>query len=228
MSQNRATKHEETSDESGYDSDGATIANSSVNLKFDDDAGSKIVQYTKELWDVCPSPDEINPPTRPKKICDPKYASEILTVVRNGYFVSLEMMLKGFDANIRDPRTGRSALSVAAESGNFLITELLLKNGADVNSHQYSISGTPPGSSFEGHAIWLSGRTPLHWAIASKHTQIAKLLLQYGANPNSRNTAGRTVLQEACNTNNPEAVELLLQWGADVNAITPHSVSISR
>lgn len=70
-----------------------------------------------------------------------------------------------------------------------------------------------------------SGRTPLHWAIANKHTKIANLLLQYGANPNSRNTAGRTVLQEACYTNHSESAELLLQWGADVNGISSHSVS---
>lgn len=223
MSQNRAAKHEETSDQ--HDDDDATIVKSSANFKFDDDAGSKIAQYTKELWDVYPGSEEITPPTKPKRVCDPKYAGELLTAVRNGYLVSLEMMLNGFDANIRDPRTGRNALSVAAETGNLLTTEFLLKNGADVNSHQYSISGTQPGGTYQQEAIVLSGRTPLHWAIANKHIQTAKLLLQYGANPNARNSAGRTVLQEACFTSHPESVELLLQSGADVNGISSHSVS---
>lgn len=135
------------------------------------------------------------------------------------------MMLTGFDANIRDPRTGRNALSIAAETGNSQIAEFLLKNGADVNNRQYSISGKPPGTTFQQEAIVLSGRTPLHWAIAKKHTDIVKLLLQHGANPNVRNSAGRTVLQEACYTDLPESVELLLQSGADVNGISLHSVS---
>ena len=93
MSQNRAAKHEETSDQ--HDDDDATIVKSSANFKFDDDAGSKIAQYTKELWDVYPGSEEITPPTKPKRVCDPKYAGERLTVVRNGYLVSLEMMLNG-------------------------------------------------------------------------------------------------------------------------------------
>ena len=168
-----------------------------------------------------PDPDGLLPPTRPKKICDSKYADAL----KNGDLVSLEMMLTGFDANIRDPQTGRIALSIAAETGNSQIAELLLKNGADVNNRQYSISGKPTRPTFQQEAIVLSGRTPLHWAIAKKHTDIVKLLLQHGANPNVRNSAGRTVLQEACYTNHLESAELLLQSGADINGISLHSVS---
>lgn len=220
MGQNSATRHKGKNDRPGNQSNGTNV-DSSVNFKFDDDAGLKIKQYTNELRDVHPDPDGLLPPTRPKKICDSKYADAL----KNGDLVSLEMMLTGFDANIRDPQTGRIALSIAAETGNSQIAELLLKNGADVNNRQYSISGKPTRPTFQQEAIVLSGRTPLHWAIAKKHTDIVKLLLQHGANPNARNSAGRTVLQEACYTNHPESAELLLQSGADINGISLHSVS---
>lgn len=104
-SQNRATNYEATSGKAEIDSNGTTV-NSCVNFKFDDDVGSKIVQYTKELWDVHPSPEEISPPTRPKKSCDPKDANEILTAVRNNCLKILRSALREIDANIETLEPG--------------------------------------------------------------------------------------------------------------------------
>lgn len=128
------------------------------------------------------------------------------------------MFLNHVDIDTRDPRTGRTALSFAAEHGNAELTKLLLVNGSKVNIRQYSLSNHRQGRKVNQWPAMTSGRFPLHWAIVGKHSAIVDLLLQYGANPNSRNTAGRTCLQDACMENDLETVELLLQNGADVNA----------
>lgn len=62
------------------------------------------------------------------------------------------------------------------------------------------------------------GYTPLHRACYNNFVDIAKLLLQYNANPNAKTNMGWTPLHSACKWSNAECVSLLLQHGADVNA----------
>jgi ankyrin len=63
----------------------------------------------------------------------------------------------------------RTPLSVAAEHGHEDMVRFLLDRGAWINLGDRS----PPG------------RPPLHHAVAGNHVQIAKLLLEHGADPNS-------------------------------------------
>ncbi|KAH8249656.1 hypothetical protein KR032_011116 [Drosophila birchii] len=62
------------------------------------------------------------------------------------------------------------------------------------------------------------GYTPLHRAAYNNFVDMAKLLLQYQANPNARTELGWTPLHSACKWNNADCAQLLLQFGADVNA----------
>lgn len=62
------------------------------------------------------------------------------------------------------------------------------------------------------------GYTPLHRAAYNNFVDMAKLLLQYNANPNARTELGWTPLHSACKWNNADCAHLLLQFGADVNA----------
>ncbi|KAH8375733.1 hypothetical protein KR093_003141 [Drosophila rubida] len=62
------------------------------------------------------------------------------------------------------------------------------------------------------------GYSPLHRACYNNFVDIAKLLLQYRANPNARTALGWTPLHSACKWNNADCAQLLLQFGADVNA----------
>ncbi|TDG42590.1 hypothetical protein AWZ03_010999 [Drosophila navojoa] len=62
------------------------------------------------------------------------------------------------------------------------------------------------------------GYTPLHRACYNNFLDIARLLLQYQADPNARTELGWTPLHSACKWSHPESVQLLLQFGADVNA----------
>ncbi|XP_039950338.1 ankyrin repeat domain-containing protein 49 [Bactrocera neohumeralis] len=62
------------------------------------------------------------------------------------------------------------------------------------------------------------GYTPLHRACYNNFVDIAKLLLEYKADPNARTNMGWTPLHSACKWSNAECAELLLQHGSDVNA----------
>ena len=58
---------------------------------------------------------------------------------------------------------------------------------------------------------------PLHWACDRGNTEIAKLLIEYGADVNAIGI-GTSPLHWACHRGNTEMAKLLIEHGADVNA----------
>lgn len=71
------------------------------------------------------------------------------------------------------------------------------------------------------------GYTPLHRACYENHIDIAKLLIQYGANVNATTEFKWTPLHSASQWTNAYCVALLLQHGANVNARTDGGVWIT-
>jgi len=66
----------------------------------------------------------------------------------------------------------------------------------------------------------LSRRTPLMHACARKQLEVAKLLLERGADVNARDMDGKTALHfTAAEGRSADTVRLLLEHGADVNAV---------
>jgi hypothetical protein len=64
----------------------------------------------------------------------------------------------------------------------------------------------------------LSGSTPLHWAARNGHIEIARLILQNGAEVNVRNNGGRTPLHWAAIQGHVDILHLLVENGADLEA----------
>ncbi|KAG9393929.1 Ankyrin repeats (3 copies) [Carpediemonas membranifera] len=92
--------------------------------------------------------------------------------------------------------SGCSALCIAAENGFVEIASLLL----DANRSMVDIADNDSWS-------------PLFWAAAESHLDLARLLLEHGANPNHRANDGRTPLMAATLDNNVEIIELLIKCG---------------
>lgn len=64
------------------------------------------------------------------------------------------------------------------------------------------------------------GYTPLHRAAYSNNVEIARILIQYGADVNARTEMLWTPLHSAVKWSNAEVAAFLLQHGADVNALS--------
>ncbi|KAI0190010.1 ankyrin repeat-containing domain protein [Xylaria flabelliformis] len=101
-----------------------------------------------------------------------------------------------FDNNNNTP------LFKAAGEGRTDIVQLLLKNGANVNSKN------------------IYGYTPLFGPAAGGRADIVRLLLEKGANINSKDDYGNTPLSKAVKHGRIRIVQLLLEKGADLSTET--------
>jgi uncharacterized protein len=95
-------------------------------------------------------------------------------------------------------------LGLAVFFGHREAVETLLQAGADVNQ-------------VAKNAMKVA---PLHAAAASKQLEVAKRLLELGANANARQEAGFTPLHEVAANGQLEFARVLLAHGAEVNART--------
>lgn len=101
-------------------------------------------------------------------------------------------------------RDGFTPIGLAAYFGQRAAAEFLLARGADVNAIGRN----------EARYTALTG------AVAAGHTDVAKLLLDHGAEADYRYEGGHSPLLEAAAQGNRELVEALLARGADPNART--------
>lgn len=68
------------------------------------------------------------------------------------------------------------------------------------------------------------GRTALDWATARAQLQDIRLLLSYGADPNSMDIAGRTTVLHAVDSHNAECLQLILEAGGHPDPKMPKGV----
>ena len=97
---------------------------------------------------------------------------------------------------------GFSPLHLAVFFGQLEAARYLLTQGADIEA-------AARNQRFAGEA------RPLHSAVAAQHLEVITLLLNAGADPNSRQHGGFTPLLEAAQLGNADLVDLLLAHGAN-------------
>lgn len=97
---------------------------------------------------------------------------------------------------------GFTPLGLACYFGHYEVARYLVLKGADVNM--------PSNNGFNVF--------PLHSAAAGNFTNIARMLVESGAQVNIKQQAGVTPLHSAAQNGNLELLILLLEHGADVNA----------
>jgi ankyrin repeat protein len=96
---------------------------------------------------------------------------------------------------------GWRALTLAAVGGNLHALDVLFEHGDRfANPHDWKA---------------------LHFAIAYRHPETARVLIERGADPDLRDAEGRTALMRACSLSSAEGVAMLLELGADPNAAGP-------
>lgn len=95
--------------------------------------------------------------------------------------------------------TGRTALSWAAQRGDEIAVQELLKRNADPNRLDHAL------------------KTPLHWSIAAESPACMVLLLQNDANIDAKDGYGRTAMSRVSSgRSEPSFLEALLGFRADV------------
>jgi len=92
-------------------------------------------------------------------------------------------------------------LTDAAQLGDLALVEQALQNGADVNDN----SGR-------------GAQTPLHKAAIGGHVDVARVLLDAGADIRATDFSGYTPLHRACDNGHLDVVRVLLEAGADGHA----------
>ncbi|XP_076288512.1 transient receptor potential cation channel subfamily A member 1-like [Lasioglossum baleicum] len=111
-------------------------------------------------------------------------------------------MTKLLLTNGADIKEDPSLLCTAAGNGSLKIVQDLLKYGADVNMLNSSRFG--------------SDLTPLHSAVKTYQVEVAKLLINHGANVNVKDSEGRTSIFYAIQYRDTKFTKLLLTNGADI------------
>ena len=97
--------------------------------------------------------------------------------------------------------SGLTPLMTAARTGKLAVVETLLAHGANVNA---------PTARTRSTAVM--------WAVAERHTDIVRLLLQNGADPHVSTSDGFTPLLYAAHNGDIAMAKVLLEAGVDINA----------
>jgi ankyrin repeat protein len=126
---------------------------------------------------------------------------DLLDASRNGRIdQAVEAIQCGADIECRD-HYGRTPLYHALTRGHLSLAELLVRQGANVNTQ-----------------FGKRRQTLLHWAAEQGAYGVASFLLQHQADVNSRRIDGITPLHLAARKGHTYLVNLLLRNGADFDA----------
>jgi ankyrin repeat protein len=121
-------------------------------------------------------------------------------------------------------RDGATALWLAAENNQLDVVKALLKANADPNIQDHTGWSALMRAVYQGNlkcveAIAEKSRQEVNRGLligaVTGHTEVAKILLDYGAEVDSRAEDGSTALMIAASKGNSDLVALLLKAGAD-------------
>jgi ankyrin repeat protein len=114
------------------------------------------------------------------------------------------------------------SLHIAAIEGKLDLIKSLLVDGANVNERGLSEESPLAWASITGRLEvakvlienGADGWSPLHLASGNAHVEVVQLLLERGADTEIRNSEGRTPADEALRVGQPEIAGLLSQYNA--------------
>ncbi len=166
------------------------------NLEVPIRTGEKIRKYSKQ---------------QAAEVAIDKVETLLTFVVRNNQLEAAKILLDKHVSLESTDESGDTALQIAASQGNFVLCELLIKAGANVNARNKK------------------GETPLHKILRFKpegltqidqQEKIYELLVQQGADVNAKTKVGTSPLHLAATQNTRRIIKDLIARRADINAAT--------
>lgn len=162
-------------------------------------------------------------------------SADLFKAIERGDAARVDALLEGHAdlLPVRNER-GDSLLLAAAYQGKREVLDVLLRRGAEATLHEAAAAGLADRARAhldarpdELRTYSHDGFTPLHLAAFFGHEDLARLLLDRGADVNarSRNTTfarDNTPLHAAAANRQVDVAALLLERGADVNAKDGH------
>ncbi len=130
-----------------------------------------------------------------------------LMMASEGGFIEIARKLLEAGADINAQPTGWTALHYASDTGNKDMVDLLFSYDASPDS------GLKRGQEEGNRNLWVA--TPLMFAVDKGHFEVAKRLLEAGADVNAQTAEGNTALIVAAKKERPEMIKLLLAAGAN-------------
>jgi ankyrin repeat protein len=118
-----------------------------------------------------------------------------------------KLLAKGADPNLAAP-SGASPLMLCARTGGAAAVKSLVARKADVNAKDNE-----------------EQQTALMWAVAQKHADAAKALIEAGADIRARSRTGFSPMMFAARVGAEESADVLLAAGANVNEVGPRGMT---
>ncbi len=117
----------------------------------------------------------------------------------------------GLDVNTKN-RNGKTALQLACFWGNLDVVKHLIQRGANI----HEVTKAKEALLAE---VMSGGTSPL---TPGQHPELVRLLIENGADVNTRDGFGDTVLMFACEQGHLDLADFLLDRGADINQVNNH------
>jgi ankyrin repeat protein len=166
-------------------------------------------------------------------IVDFQDRSALMLAILGGHADVAKLLIrKGANVNLADKVSGRTALMFTIQGGKFAIAKTLLQSAFSKYSRDDKILERDVNPIFRELVKLLiehgakvdqvedrGGRSPLNHAIEAGYTEIARMLIESGADVNRENGSGYIPLHSAISGRNMECTNLLIQYGADVNRV---------
>lgn len=127
----------------------------------------------------------------------------------NGSVALVRLLLEAGASPTIASASGETPLMAASRTGVLPVVTALLDRGADIHARDISY-----------------GQTALMWAISERHSDVARLLLERGADPRMRSTGGYNGLLFAARVGDLESARLLLAAGASPLDAAPDGTSV--
>ncbi len=156
----------------------------------------------------------------------PMGETPIMTAARAGSARGVELMLRaGADVNASEQSREQTALMWATAQGHVDVARALIEAGADLEARSklrarlMYADATNGGAFDQGITEQLGGFTALLFAARSGDVEMARLLLNNGANIEAVAGNETSALVIATHSGHRDLAELLLERGADANTI---------